>query len=188
MPDPSLVERAQREEHLAATDLFELSRIAPAVYSAYLKRERERLAQAADDRHIERKNDSPRRASVEPKPARAHKEGYGKVTPTLVRWLVPALKGQPRRFLALAVANAILSYTNHRTHKAWPSLEKLAQDVCSTVRSVSKVIGTLEDIGLITIRRRQRQSNIYTLYLDSPNVVKSKDSLDSPISNPDSPP
>ena len=157
MHEAQLVERAKRGEHLDRPSLLELERISPSTYSQYLRRESAQRFQRPE----------PRVGAQ-----------YGKMP----KWIGLALRKEPRRFTALAVAVALSTYANSRTRQAWPSLETLAEDVGTSTRAVSNAIRTLERVGFLSIKRRRRQSNLYTVYLDSPAAVKSRGAFDAMIS------
>ena len=67
-------------------------------------------------------------------------------------------------------------YADRDTGEAWPSFERLADDLSSNSRTISRYVSELEAMGWITVDRgRYRgKSSVYRLCLDrAPSVVKS---------------
>lgn len=81
-----------------------------------------------------------------------------------------------QRLSKVTVANgtykAVLFALASRTKadgKAWPSVERIAQDSGVSVRHIKRIIGTLEDSGVLSVARKQvrpgqNQSNRYQMY------------------------
>lgn len=60
----------------------------------------------------------------------------------------------------------------------WPSQERIASEAGVKIRTVRRALTALEQAGIITKRRRQRESAIYTLILDRPTSGISNEGVD----------
>lgn len=109
---------------------------------------------------------------------------WGKVSTAIVR----AIYGQPRASLLFAVVVAIAAHVNNRTGTAWPSLDRLAQEVGVTPETVSKGVQGLIKLGILSAQRRRRDTSIYRVNLDPPPSVKSRMPFELAKSRLDSPP
>jgi biotin operon repressor len=184
--DASLIQRAERGDHLSATDLLRLAQVAPDVYIRYLKREREQTKDSAN-LGLPEKNCGLAPAETQSdfhNPSVPHVERHARIDRNHLRPIADALRGRRAKFNALLTYIALRSYANPKG-EAFPSLLALAEDLGLSVNTVSKSVQTLSSAGCAKIFRRRRTSNFYRL--ESPPFVESNSALDSSQSTFDSP-
>jgi hypothetical protein len=72
----------------------------------------------------------------------------------------------------IAVAVWLSTYFNHRSHKAWPSLQRLAQDTNRNKSTVLRSMQRLEKFGLVEVvhGRGRKQTNTYRPKLGDMNL------------------
>jgi hypothetical protein len=108
---------------------------------------------------------------------------FGKAMP----WWACVLRNKARPFTALSVAIAISSHVNQRSGEAWASQETIARGLGISPKAVSRAVRTLVEVGVLTVRRRRRDTNVYRVNLGSAAARESKVMLDSPDTGLDSP-
>lgn len=93
---------------------------------------------------------------------------------------------------AVRLYGVIMSYADNKTRAAFPSREKLAEDMGSSVATVKRCIKELEDYGALTVTRRRNKrtgnfyANHYVLVFASPWVTHDPppEDTDDPITKP----
>lgn len=95
-----------------------------------------------------------------------------RLTPSTRRRITPAEK---------CLLYTLSDYFNDEEQCAWPSLPRIAEESCMSLRSATRLMMALEKEGVITIERQIRTTNRYrfTGYFDSAKLTLSKHAGDS---------
>lgn len=106
------------------------------------------------------------------------------------RWILRA--GDKLSHGAVRLYGVIMTYADNSTRAAFPSREKLAEDLGVTPRSISTYTKELEDFGALEVTRRRNKktgnfyANHYVLVFTEPGEVfcTPPDEADDPITRP----
>lgn len=104
------------------------------------------------------------------------------------RWILRS--GDRLSHTAVRLYGVIMTYADNSTRAAFPSREKLAQDVGASVATVKRAVKELEDQGAIIVTRRRNKktgnfyANHYVLVFENPWVTDdpARKVMDDPIS------
>lgn len=106
------------------------------------------------------------------------------------RWILRA--GDKLSHGAVRLYGVIMTYADNSTRAAFPSREKLAEDMGVKVRSISTYIKELEDFGALEVTRRRNKktgnfyANHYVLVFTEPGaeICTPRDAVDCPRTKP----
>lgn len=108
------------------------------------------------------------------------------------RWILRA--GDKLSHGAVRLYGVIMTYADNSTRAAFPSREKLAEDMGVSVATIKRSIKELEDFGAMTVTRRRNKktgnfyANHYVLSFSDPRVTDDppREVTDDPITKPTS--
>ena len=106
------------------------------------------------------------------------------------RWILRA--GDNLSHGAVRLYGVIMTYADNSTRAAFPSREKLAEDMGISVATVKRAIKELEEFGAVEVTRRRNKktgnfyANHYILVFNDPRVTDDppREVMDDPITRP----
>ena len=106
------------------------------------------------------------------------------------RWILRA--GDKLSHGAVRLYGVIMTYADNSTRAAFPSREKLAEDMGISVATVKRAIKELEEFGAVEVTRRRNKktgnfyANHYVLVFSDPRVISDppREVMDDPITRP----
>lgn len=106
------------------------------------------------------------------------------------RWILRA--GDKLSHGAVRLYGVIMTYADNSTRAAFPSREKLAEDMGVSVATIKRAIKELEEFGAVEVTRRRNKktgnfyANHYILVFNDPRVISDppREVMDDPITRP----
>lgn len=106
------------------------------------------------------------------------------------RWILRA--GDKLSHGAVRLYGVIMTYADNSTRAAFPSREKLAEDMGVSVATIKRAIKELEEFGAVEVTRRRNKktgnfyANHYILVFNDPRVTDDppREVMDDPITRP----